>query len=102
MVLVNTPHNPTGRIFPADTLRALARLLEEASERNRRPIYIPSDEAYSRILFDGNRMVTPAAFYPRTLMVHTYSKSALAPGQRIGFVALAPEVHRRGEVASAC
>jgi aspartate aminotransferase len=101
VVLVNTPHNPTGRIFPADTLRALARLLEEASERNRRPIYILSDEAYSRILFDGNRMVTPAAFYPRTLMVHTYSKSALAPGQRIGFVALPREMPAREQVRMA-
>jgi aspartate aminotransferase len=98
MVLINTPHNPTGRIYPAETLRGLARLLEEASERNRRPIYILSDEAYSRILFDGNRMVSPAAFYPRTLMVHTYSKSALAPGQRIGFVALPREMPAREEV----
>jgi aspartate aminotransferase len=98
MVLVNTPHNPTGRIFPPPTLHALAGLLEKASERNRRPIYILSDEAYSRILFDGHRMVTPAEFYPRTLMVHTYSKSALAPGQRIGFVALPREMPGREEV----
>ena len=88
VVLVNTPHNPTGRIYPAATLEALAGLLEEASARNGRPIYILSDEAYSRILFDGNRMVSPGAFYPRTLLVHTYSKSALAPGQRLGYVAL--------------
>src|ERR1700682_6740533 len=97
VVLLNTPHNPTGRIFPAATLTALARLLEEASERNGRPIYLLSDEAYSRILFDGNRMVSPAEFYPRTLMVHTYSKSALAPGQRIGFVALPREMPGREE-----
>jgi aspartate aminotransferase len=97
-VLVNTPHNPTGRIFPAATLQALAGLLEDASERNGRPIYIVSDEAYSRILFDGNRMVTPAAFYPRTLMVHTYSKSALAPGQRLGYVALPTAMPGRDDV----
>jgi aspartate aminotransferase len=101
VVLVNTPHNPTGRIFPAETLQALAKLLEQASERNGRSIYILSDEAYSRILFDGNRMVTPAQFYPRTLMVHTYSKSALAPGQRIGFVALPREMPGREEVRMA-
>jgi aspartate aminotransferase len=88
VVLINTPHNPTGRIYPAATLQALAGLLEDASERNGRPIYILSDEAYSRILFDGNHMVTPGAFYPRSLLVHTYSKSALAPGQRLGYVAL--------------
>ena len=98
VILVNTPHNPTGRIYPAATLEALARLLEDASERNGRPIYILSDEAYSRILFDGNGMVSPGAFYPWTLLVHTYSKSALAPGQRLGYVGLPPGMPGREEV----
>jgi aspartate aminotransferase len=98
VVLVNTPHNPTGRIYPAATLEALSRLLDHASERNGRPIYILSDEAYSRILFDGNRMVTPGAFYARSLLVHTYSKSALAPGQRLGYVALPKDMPGREEV----
>lgn len=101
MVLLNTPHNPTGRIFPAESLKALAALLEEASERNDRPVYILSDEAYSRILFDGNVMVTPASFYPRSLLVHTYSKSALAPGQRLGFLALPPDMPDKDEVRMA-
>src|SRR5207247_554560 len=65
-VLINTPHNPTGRIFGEDTLGALASVLEDASARNRRPIYLISDEAYSRILFDGNRMITPGASYARS------------------------------------
>src|SRR5438445_10858843 len=78
-VLINTPHNPTGRIFGEDTLRALASVLEEGSARNGRPIYLISAEAYSRILSARNRMITPGGFYPRSLLVHTYNKSALAP-----------------------
>jgi aspartate aminotransferase len=101
MLLLNTPHNPTGRIFPAASLKALAETLEEASERNGRPIYILSDEAYSRILFDGKAMVTPARFYPRSLLVHTYSKSALAPGQRLGYLALPPDMPARRELRQA-
>jgi aspartate aminotransferase len=101
MLLLNTPHNPTGRIFPAESLKALAEILEEASVRNGRPIYILSDEAYSRILFDGHRMVTPASFYPRSLLVHTYSKSALAPGQRLGYLALPPDMPARSELRQA-
>src|SRR6266516_2433080 len=42
-VLINTPHNPTGRIFGKDTLRALGSVLEEGSARNGRPIYLISD-----------------------------------------------------------
>ena len=100
-LLINTPHNPTGRIFGDDTLVALASVLEEASARNGRPIYLISDEAYSRILFDGNRMITPAAFYPRSLLIHTYSKSSLAPGQRLGYVALTPGSPGRDELRQA-
>ena len=101
MILLNTPHNPTGRIFPAESLKGLAALLEEATERNGRPIYILSDEAYSRILFDGNAMVSPASFYPRSLLVHTYSKSALAPGQRLGYLALPPDIPDKDELRMA-
>jgi len=100
-VLINTPHNPTGRIFGAATLGALSSVLEDASARNGRPIYLISDEAYSRILFDGNRMITPGAFYARSLLIHTYSKSALAPGQRLGYVALPPGMPGRDQVRQA-
>ena len=101
MLLLNTPHNPTGRIFPAESLKALAAILHAASERNGRLIYILSDQAYSRILFDGNIMVSPASFYPRSLLVHTYSKSVLAPGQRLGYLALPPEMPAKAELRRA-
>src|SRR2546427_10972852 len=100
-LLINTPHNPTGRIFGEDTLGALASVLEDASARNRRPVYLISDEAYSRILFDGNRMITPGAFYARSFLIHTYSKSALAPGQRLGYVALPPGMPGRDQLRQA-
>ncbi len=71
-------------------MRQLASILTRASERNGRSIAIISDEAYRRILFDGRDCPTPAAFYPHTFVVYTYGKTLLAPGERIGFVALAP------------
>ena len=71
-IIVNSPHNPTGRIFSAETLRALAAILTRASERNGRSIAIISDEAYRRILFDGRACPTPAEFYPHTLVVYTF------------------------------
>jgi aspartate aminotransferase len=101
MLLLNTPHNPTGRIVPAASLKALAAMLHAASERHGRPIYILSDEAYSRILFDGNVMLSPASFYPRSLLVHTYSKSTLAPGQRLGYLALPPDMPAKAELRRA-
>jgi aspartate aminotransferase len=100
-VVVNTPNNPTGKIYPPATLERLAAALTEASARHGRPIYLISDEAYSRILFDGRAFHTPGRYYPRTFLLHTYSKSALAPGQRLGFVALAPGMPERERVGGA-
>jgi aspartate aminotransferase len=88
-VIVNTPHNPTGKVFPGETLRRLAEVLTEASERWG-TIYLLSDEAYNRIVFDGRRFESPAAFYPNTMLLYSYGKQLLAPGERIGYIALAP------------
>lgn len=91
-VIINTPHNPTGRIYPAAALSSLAEQLAEAGRRYGRPIWLISDEAYSRILFDEHRMPSPGRFHPYSMLAHTYSKSALAPGQRLGFLALPPDL----------
>ncbi len=95
VVLVNTPNNPTGRIYPSPTLERLADVLRRRSTSNGRPVYVLSDESYSKVLFDGARMVTPASHYEATFLVHTYSKSTLAPGQRLGYLALPPAMPGR-------
>ncbi len=95
MVLINTPNNPTGLIYPDDTLALLGALLERHSNETGRAVYLLSDEAYSKILFDGNVMRSPARHYVRTLLVHTFSKSALAPAQRLGYLAMPPTMPDR-------
>ncbi len=101
LVLINTPHNPSGRVYAEEELRGLAGLLETASGRNGRRIYLVSDEAYARILFDGRRMLTPGRFYPATIMLHTYSKTLLAPMQRAGYLAWPPAMPEREELRRA-
>jgi aspartate aminotransferase len=88
VVIINSPHNPTGKIYATDTLARLAQLLDEASQRNGRRIYIISDEPYNRIVLPGNRFHTPAEFYPHTLVCYSYGKLLLAPGERLGYVAM--------------
>jgi aspartate aminotransferase len=90
LVIINTPHNPTGRIYGRDTLEALARLLDRASVRFGRRIFLLSDEPYRRLRFDGRDFVSPAAVYPWTLISYSYGKVLLAPGQRLGYLALSP------------
>jgi aspartate aminotransferase len=90
LVIVNTPHNPTGRIYSRETLQELADLLERASARIGRRIYLLSDEPYRRLRFDGRGFDSPASLYPWTLIDYSYGKVLLAPGQRIGYLALSP------------
>ncbi len=94
MVIVNTPHNPTGRIYGAETLAALAGLLDRASARIGHRIFLLSDEPYRRLRFDGRGFVSPAAHYPWTLISYSYGKVLLAPGQRLGYLALSPRMPR--------
>jgi aspartate aminotransferase len=93
-VIVNTPHNPTGKIIPPETLEGLGRILDEASARFQ-PIYLLSDEAYNRILFDDRTFTSPASFYDRTFVIYSYGKVLLAPGQRIGYIAMSPRMPER-------
>ena len=94
-VLVNTPHNPTGRIYSPASLKAVADVLAEASERNGRTVYLMSDEPYNRIVFDGRRFHSPAEVYPATIVNYSYGKTLLAPGMRIGYIATPPAMPDR-------
>jgi aspartate aminotransferase len=94
-IIVNSPNNPTGKIYPPETLRALGDMLTAASERHGRPIYLISDEAYSRIVFDDRPFPSPTEFYPYSFLVYTYAKQLLTPGQRCGYIALPPTMPDR-------
>lgn len=89
-IIVNSPNNPTGRIYREPELAELGRVLKEASARYGRPITLLSDEAYNRIVFDGIEFRSPALDYDATITIYTYGKTLLAPGQRIGYAALSP------------
>ena len=86
VLLINSPHNPSGRIIPLHELRALASMLEKQSQNIGHPIFILSDEPYRRILFDGNEFHSPAEVYPHTVVTYSYGKQLLAPGMRIGYL----------------
>lgn len=90
LVIVNSPANPTGRVYPKAAWEALADVLEDASQANGRRIWILSDEPYRRIRFDDVDFTSPAAVYASTVIDYSYAKVMLAPGQRIGYLALSP------------
>ena len=89
-VMINTPNNPSGIVYSADTLARLARVLTEKSEEYGHPIYLISDEPYREITFAGVDAPYVSKFYTNTLSCYSFSKSLSLPGERIGYVAVNP------------
>jgi aspartate aminotransferase len=92
VVVVNTPHNPTGRIFSRAQLDALADMLVNASNTYGKVIYLLADEPYARLVFDGHEHTSPAESYPHTLIAYSLGKTLLAPGERLGWLALGADM----------
>jgi aspartate aminotransferase len=90
-VLVNSPNNPTGRVYPAQTISTLACLLLEHGRKTGRLPYLVSDEPYREIAY--NVRVPPVlGSYNESIVVNSYSKSLSLPGERIGYIAVSPAV----------
>jgi aspartate aminotransferase len=91
-IIINSPHNPSGRIYTPAQLTALATILDDASARNDHRIFLLSDEAYNRIVFEPHTFTTPVAYYPHSFLLYTYAKTLLAPGSRLGYIATPPDM----------
>jgi aspartate aminotransferase len=91
-VLINSPHNPTGRIYSAETLARLAGVLEEHGKKCGRLPYLISDEPYRDLAYDGVKVPPVLSAYAESIVVSSYSKSLSLPGERIGYIAAGPNV----------
>lgn len=89
-VLINTPNNPSGAVYSAETLEKLTKLLTEKQQEYGHEIFIISDEPYREIVFDEAELPYVSRFYANTLSCYSYSKSLSLPGERIGYVAVNP------------
>ncbi len=94
-IILNTPNNPTGKLYSEGFLKRLGELLVHKSHQIGHSIYLISDESYSKIIFDGRKHLSPTRYYPHSFLVYTYGKTLLTPGQRIGYLALSPEMPER-------
>ncbi|SPD74088.1 putative aspartate aminotransferase YhdR [uncultured Desulfobacterium sp.] len=91
-VLINSPNNPTGRVYNEEELRLLAEALIHYSSKLGRPIYLVSDEPYRKITYDG--ILVPGIFdiYNESFVVTSFSKDLSLPGERIGYAAASPDM----------
>jgi aspartate aminotransferase len=90
VVLVNTPNNPTGAIYSAESLAGLAAAIERRGRELGRTIYLVSDEPYRKIAYGGAEVPSVLASCPNSIVATSYSKDLSLPGERTGFVAVNP------------
>lgn len=95
-VIINSPNNPSGVIYGEDSLKDLARLLEDKSREYGRRIYLISDEPYREIVYNGEDVPSPFPLYPHSILCYSWSKSLSIPGERIGYAAVHPEADDAG------
>ncbi len=89
-VLINSPNNPTGVIYPAETIKGIAEVLEKKQKEYERTIFLIADEPYRELAYDGVEVPYVTNYYDNTFVVYSYSKSLSLPGERIGYLVVPP------------
>jgi len=97
-VLINSPNNPTGKVYDAASIQGLAEILKDEGGATDRIIYLISDEPYSEIIYDGVALPSVLKIYPHSFIASSYSKSLSVPGERIGYIAVNPAMADLAEV----
>jgi len=100
IVLINSPNNPTGKVYDGASIRGLAELLEDKEKAYGRDIYLVSDEPYREIVYDGVTVPSILSTYRNSMIASSYSKSLSLAGERIGYLAVNPAVSDIEEVMS--
>lgn len=90
-VLINTPNNPTGAVYTKESIQMIADIMEEMQKRYGHPIYLISDEPYRKLSY-GIEVPWLTDYYRNTIVVYSYSKTLSIPGERIGFLAMQPDI----------
>ena len=89
-ILINTPNNPTGRVYSQKRMDQLTELLARSEDRYNSTIYLVADTPYGRITYDGIKNPLLFGGHPNTLIAHSFSKELGIAGERIGFLAINP------------
>jgi aspartate aminotransferase len=97
-IILNTPNNPTGRVYPEFVLRDLEQLLSRVG----RPITVISDDPYKALVYDGRRQPEVSSIITNTVICNSWSKSLGLSGERIGYLALSPRLPDAADLRRAC
>jgi aspartate aminotransferase len=100
-IIINSPNNPTGRVYSKKNITELARLLNRKGRTIKKQIYLISDEPYAEIVYDGIKVPNLLNAYQHSIIAYSYSKALSLPGERIGYIAVNAKIHEAGELINA-
>lgn len=91
-IILNSPNNPSGVVYSEETVKALCEVLERKSKEYGRTIYLIADEPYRELVYSGVNVPYLMNYYKNTLVCYSFSKSLSLPGERIGYIAVSPDM----------
>lgn len=91
-VIINNPNNPTGVVYSKDTIKALAKAIDDAQKKFGTDIYLIADEPYRELVYDNEEVPYLTKYYNNTIVGYSFSKSLSLPGERIGYLVIPDEV----------
>ncbi len=100
-IIINSPNNPSGVVYSADTIEAVCDILSRKETEYGHPIYLIADEPYREIVYDGIQVPYLMNYYKNTLVCYSYSKALSLPGERIGYIAVSPDMEEERRVYAA-
>ncbi len=100
-VIINSPNNPSGAVLSRATLEKLGSILTAKEKEYGHPIYLIADEPYRELVYGDTEVPYPTKFYANTIVCYSFSKSLSLPGERIGYIFVAPDVKDHDAVYAA-
>ena len=97
-IILNSPNNPTGVIYSSEFLLELETLISSLDH----PVTVIADEPYKALLYDGLKLPVVPSLIRRTVVAYSWSKALAIPGERIGYLALSPQLPEFSALRDAC
>ena len=97
-VIINSPNNPSGAVYSEDLIHQMGELIQKKEAQYGKEIFLISDEAYRKIIYDGLKYPSPLHHHRQSIIVTSHSKDLALPGERIGYIAIHPDCRHREEL----
>lgn len=99
-IIINSPNNPSGAIYSKDCLEKISSVISQKEREFGTHIFIISDEPYNKIVYDNEEVPNVLNIFKNSIVVNSFSKSLSLPGERIGYIAVNPNIEKCDDLIS--